>query len=96
MPSSTYADTFSLHVPVRKSVRAAYMLWFVLGYVGAHRYYVDRKASAVAMPTLFVVATLATTYTPLGGLGLVGLLMWALADAVLIPGWVRDHNDSQG
>lgn len=75
----------------RKDVLVAYLLWFFLPWVGAHRFYLGRPGSAVAQLVLAIC----------GGLLLivfVGFLMWAalgvwiLVDAVLIPGMVREHN----
>ncbi|MCW3474911.1 TM2 domain-containing protein [Rhodovastum sp. RN2-1] len=93
MSSWAGARGLALNESGRKSLRAAYVLWFVLGHVGAHRFYLDRKATALAMPVLFVLSAAATTVTRIGGLGLVTLLLWALIDAALIPSWVREHND---
>ena len=66
----------------RNSTAVAYLLWFVVGVFGGHRFYVGRKGSAIAMLIL--------------GLTFVGLIItgiWALVDAFLIPGMIREANE---
>lgn len=60
------------------SVVLAYALWFFLGFVGAHRFYLGRPGTAILQVlSLFV---------------LVGFL-WLLLDAFLIPAMVRAKQD---
>lgn len=68
----------------RKSTSIAYTLFFFLGSFGAHRFYLGRRDSAIAML----------------GLGLVGCMFWQLlilsliwctVDGFLIPGFIREH-----
>ncbi|MFB0613618.1 TM2 domain-containing protein [Aurantiacibacter poecillastricola] len=65
----------------RKSTGATYLLWFFLGFLGAHRFYLGRKRTGIAQ--LLMAITL---------VGLVPLLVWWLVDAFLIPGMVREEN----
>ncbi len=60
------------------SVAAAYLLWFFLGILSAHRFYLGRPGSAILQILLFFV--------------LVGFL-WLLVDLFLIPGMVRDKQE---
>lgn len=64
------------------------MLWFFLGGLGAHRFYLGRTGSAIAQLALGLLAfpTAFITLLPLG--------LWLLADLFLIPGIVRDYNMS--
>lgn len=75
----------------RKSVAVAYVIWFFLGWLGGHRFYLARTGSAVVMAVIGLLSLL-TTPILIGyaGFGLLGL--WMLLDLVLIPGIVRDHN----
>jgi len=76
MAQSAYEDR-------KTSLVVAYLLWFFLGAWGAHRFYLGRKGSAIAMLIL--------------GLTFVGLLVtgiWALVDAFLIPG-IAQAKDSE-
>ena len=66
----------------KKDACIAYVLWFFLGYFGAHNFYLKRTGAAVAqlILTLTIVGLLITFF-------------WHLVDAVLIPGWVRRENN---
>ena len=77
----------------KKSLLAAYVLWFFLGYVGAHRFYLGRPVSGFIMLALSAVTLLLT----LVSFGLLGFLwfvvgLWWLIDALLVPGIVADRN----
>ncbi len=56
------------------SVVAAYLLWFFLGFLSAHRFYLGRIGSALLQLVLNVL--------------IVGLI-WLVIDLFLIPGMVR-------
>ena len=77
----------------KKSLLVAYLLWFFLGYVGAHRFYLGRPVSALIMLALSAVI-LVLTLISFGFLsflwGIVGL--WWLIDALLIPGIAAGRN----
>ncbi|MHC5194792.1 TM2 domain-containing protein [Pseudomonas frederiksbergensis] len=71
----------------RKSTGLTYLLFFVLGAFGAHRFYLGKKESAIVML----------------GLGLVGCMFWQLmivsliwctVDGFLIPGFIRELDDN--
>src|SRR5262245_58291942 len=75
----------------RKTIAVAYILWFFFGGVGGHRFYAGRTFSGVAMLALFIGGWI-LTLAVVGVFVLVGLGIWALVDAFLIPGWIRDYN----
>ena len=66
----------------KKTALVAYLLWFFLGLFGAHNFYLNRTGVAVAQ--LILSLTL---------VGMVITAVWALVDAFLIPGWVRNQNN---
>jgi TM2 domain-containing membrane protein YozV len=75
-----------------KSRRAAYLMWFFLGALGVHRFYLGLSKSGATMLILFIIGVI----TAVAGVGLVilGLLgVWALVDAFLIPGMVRQQKE---
>ena len=77
----------------KKSLLAAYVLWFFLGYVGAHRFYLGRPVSGFIMLALSAVTLLLT----LVSFGLLGFLwfvvgLWWLIDALLVPGMAAGSN----
>lgn len=74
-----------------KSIGVAYALWFFLGLVGAHRFYLGRKGTGIAMLAMTVVGILSA---PAGGTVLIGAVaIWAIVDAFLIPGMVQAHKN---
>ncbi|NYT38900.1 NINE protein [Allopusillimonas soli] len=75
----------------KKSLGVTYLLWFFLGAVGGHRFYLGKTGSAIAIPVLAIIGFLTA---PIGiGLAiLVAVGIWVLVDAFLIPGWIRGMN----
>lgn len=61
------------------STGVAYLLWFFLGLVSGHRWYLGRPGSAVLQILSYLMF----------GLGLI----WWLVDAFLIPGMIREKKD---
>jgi TM2 domain-containing membrane protein YozV len=66
----------------KKTALVAYILWFFLGLVGGHNFYLKR--TGVAVTQLILTLTL---------VGMVVTIVWAFVDAFLIPGWVRNQNN---
>lgn len=82
-----------------KNTGMAYLLWFLFGVFGGHRYYLDRVSTGVLMSIgAMVFAIMSGMGPPLGPLMYVGLtgfactLLWCICDAFFIPGWVRQAN----
>lgn len=65
----------------RKSTGATYLLWFFLGFLGAHRFYLGHTRSAIVQLLMC-----------LSIIGIIPLAFWWLIDAFLIPDMVRDEN----
>lgn len=70
----------------KKSTGAAYVLWFFLGSLGAHRFYLGATGTAVAQLLLALLG-----WIPLF-LGWAVLGIWLLVDLFLIPGIAREKN----
>ena len=64
----------------KPSAGAAYLLCLFLGPIGAHRFYLGRTGSGIAM--LLISLTI---------IGLVITMIWALIDLFLIPGMIREN-----
>ncbi|MFN4225540.1 MAG: TM2 domain-containing protein [Hyphomonas sp.] len=62
----------------KKSAGAAYLLWFFLGWISAHRFYLGKPVTAMLQILSYFI--------------LVGFLWWLL-DLVLIPSIIRDKMD---
>jgi TM2 domain-containing membrane protein YozV len=76
------ARALMLYDANRKSALVAYLLWFFLGLLGAHNFYLRRNGTAITqlILTITVVGSALT-------------LIWILIDAFLIPGRVRRLNN---
>ncbi|MTV81975.1 TM2 domain-containing protein [Secundilactobacillus folii] len=68
----------------KKSTAAAYLLCIFLGTLGAHRYYMGKTGSAIAM-TLITVLTL--------GFGTLVTGIWEIVDLFLISGWLQNNQN---
>ena len=74
----------------KKSVGVAYLLWFFLGGLGGHNFYLGRVGIAIVQLLLFVFGW-ATSWLGVGFLLLAVWGIWLLVDAFQIPGVVRNH-----
>jgi len=81
-PLSQDARTLLLYDANRKSAVVAYILWFFLGWFGAHNFYLGRKGVGIAQ-VLLTISVIGWFIT----------IVWVLVDAFLIPGWVRRENN---
>jgi TM2 domain-containing membrane protein YozV len=75
----------------KKSAVVAYLLWFFLGSLGGHRFYVGKTGSAIGMIALLVVGSVLAA-VGIGGVLLMILGIWIIVDAFLIPKWIRVKN----
>jgi TM2 domain-containing membrane protein YozV len=76
----------------KKSAVVAYVLWFLFGSVGGHRFYLKRIGTAVTMLLIFVVS-IPLAFVGIGFVGLGVVWFWVILDAFLIPGIARDYNN---
>ena len=76
----------------KKSAGIAYVLWFFLGLLGAHRFYLSRRGTGAAILILTIVSILLMVVV-IGGLLLVIPAIWVFVDAFLIPGMARAYNN---
>ena len=56
-----------------KSVGIAYLIWFFLGWIGVHRFYLGHTGSGIAMLIIFVISAI-TAFVAVGLLGFVASL----------------------
>lgn len=70
---------------------AAYLLWLFLGLMGAHRFYLRRPVSGGLQLGLLIVTLVLNSRPATSTYGAIAVAwaLWWLADAFLIPGWVR-------
>lgn len=76
----------------KKSVGVAYLLWFFFGMLGAHRFYLGRTGSAVAILVLSIAAFV-LSYVVIGIIIVFVPMIWVLVDLFLIPGITREFNN---
>ena len=60
------------------STGAAYLLWFFLGWISGHRFYLNRPGTAILQIISYFL--------------LVGFVWWII-DAFLIPGMIREKQN---
>ena len=75
----------------KKSKGIALLFWFFLGWLGAHRFYLEKYESAIPLALLWIVGA----FLFLNGFGLLlfGWLVWMFIDLVLIFDIVNKHNN---
>lgn len=77
----------------KKSALIAYLLWFFVGWLAAHRFYLGRPGSVFMMLLILVAAIPLWAAEPRAGLlAILVLVLWWLVDALLIPGMTRSYN----
>lgn len=74
-----------------KSMGIAYALWFFLGQLGLHRFYLDRVGSGAAQLLLGLVGW-ATVWFLIGFIPLAILWIWLFVDLFLTASMVREAN----
>jgi TM2 domain-containing membrane protein YozV len=79
-----------MHAPA-KELAVAYLLLFFFGTFGAHRFYLGRNGSAIAMLCLALLGGLTAIFF-VGFLLLSALVVWWLVDIFITPGMVREEN----
>lgn len=94
-PQPTRPAVHQVQLRPAKDMAIAYLLLVFLGDFGAHRFYLGRPGSAIAMLVLTVVG-LATTFVFVGFVLLLAVLVWWVVDLFLTAGFVREHNARVG
>lgn len=80
-------------VRTEKSMAIAYILWFFLGMLGIHRFYLGRAGTGIFQLLLGIIGW-ATAMLLIGFIFLIPLWIWLIVDIFLIPGMVRKANQA--
>jgi|HubBroStandDraft_6_1064221.scaffolds.fasta_scaffold525181_2 TM2 domain-containing membrane protein YozV len=82
----------SAEVASRKKTRlAAYLLWFFLGGIGIHNFYLGRTTTGIVQLVMFIVGW--CTFPIVIGIPiLLVLYTWVLVDAFRIPAFIDQKN----
>ncbi len=75
-----------------KTSGVAYILLLFLGALGAHRFYIGRPGSGLAILVLMVLGVVLSA-SSVGSLFLVIGVFWVVGDLFLIPGMIQSQND---
>ncbi len=74
----------------KKNVVVAYLLWWFLGFLGAHRFYI-KKSKAVVMLTISILSALTIAFL-VGYVGLLVMFVWWIMDGIRLHKWVEEYN----
>jgi TM2 domain-containing membrane protein YozV len=78
----------------RKTMGTAYLLWFFLGGLSAHRFYLGFSTSAIIQLLLTPIGyAMLLSKSPAGLFVVAAGGVWILVDAFLIPGMVTKANE---
>jgi len=77
----------------KKSMLVAYLLWFFLGPLGIHRFYLGATGTGIAQLLIWVFGILLLFAYLVGLILLIPLGIWLVVDAFLIPGMITRHNN---
>ena len=75
----------------KKSAVVAYLLWFLLGMLGAHRFYLGLPGTGAALLIITVLSIL-LLFAGIGAVTIWISVIWVIVDLFLIPGITRKHN----
>jgi TM2 domain-containing membrane protein YozV len=77
-----------------KSIGVAYLLWFFVGGLSVHRFYLGFSTSGAIQASLIPIAyAMMIAGSLVGALPLFASALWLLADAFMIPGLARQANE---
>lgn len=91
MTDTSHSRRIMEYDALSKSPVLAYVLWFFLGFLGAHRMYSARVPSGILQLLVHGIGW-ATTPILIGWVFIALWAVWWVIDAFLIPGWIRGYN----
>ena len=91
-PAPQSAGAMMTYDANKKSMALTYVLWFFLGGLGVHRFYLGTTALAAVQLALTLIGVL-LVFVGIGLIPLAAIGIWLLVDLFLIPGIVSSHNN---
>ncbi|PJK28745.1 TM2 domain-containing protein [Minwuia thermotolerans] len=76
-----------------KSIVITYLLWFFLGWLALHRFYLGRWVSGLIMLLMWAAGS-GLAFILIGYFLLIPWAVWWFLDLFLIPGMVRAENNA--
>ena len=78
----------------KKSLIVAYILWFFLGAVGAHRFYVGKTITGILMIVVLIISGILTlvTFGLATAVTMLPITIWWVIDAVLVIFMIKNYN----
>ena len=93
-PLSADAQAIMTFEANKKSAGVAYLLWFLAGGFGGHRFYIGRTGSAVTQLLLSFFGWTTIWFLGFGLLFLIPLGIWLLIDLFTLGGMAAEHNNT--
>jgi len=75
----------------KKSAGLAFVLCWLLGNFGAHRFYL-KKPHAVTKLVIMLVSIPCVFLFCIGYIGILAMTIWSIVDLFSISGWVKEYN----
>jgi TM2 domain-containing membrane protein YozV len=74
----------------KKSAGLAFVLCWLLGIWGAHRFYLNRPHAIVML--IITIISIPLCFFLIGFVGLATTWIWMFVDLFLVSRWVKEHN----
>jgi TM2 domain-containing membrane protein YozV len=75
----------------KKSAGLAFVLCWILGNFGAHRFYM-KKPHAVTKLVIMLISIPLIFLFCFGYIGILAMTIWSIVDLFYISGWVKEYN----
>lgn len=75
----------------KKSAGLAFVLCWILGNFGAHRFYMNKPHAVTKLIIMLISIPLIFLFC-IGYIGILAMSIWSLVDLFYISGWVKEYN----